>query len=115
MAELALQPAVDAVLRHRWVDSRVHSAHERHNYDSSCAVCRGDVAAILAVAAPVIVAQERERVLAILDNAIANARREADQDDDRISWGGWAALTAARNHLFPDISGLVRGEEASRG
>lgn len=40
--------AVQAVLDHPWADWP-RSAHADHTYDASCAVCRGDVAAILAM------------------------------------------------------------------
>ncbi|MEV7805037.1 hypothetical protein AB0O28_19010 [Microbispora sp. NPDC088329] len=49
-----IELAVRAVLSHPWGSGpwTAHAVHQR--YDSECAVCRGDVAAILAVAAPVI-------------------------------------------------------------
>lgn len=54
----ALQAATRAVLDHQWA-SAAWSAHSAHRYDAECAVCQGDVAAILAVAAPILVGQER--------------------------------------------------------
>lgn len=51
------QAAVDAVLSHRWGASNLPpDAHAKHNYYGGCAVCRGDVPAVLAVAAPHIAA-----------------------------------------------------------
>lgn len=41
--------AVDAVLDHQW-GPLAWSAHRKHNFDSCCAVCSGDVTAVLDVA-----------------------------------------------------------------
>ncbi len=50
-SEAALQAAVRAVLDHPWGDGP-RSAHRDHISDAECAVCRRDVAAVLAVALP---------------------------------------------------------------
>ncbi|WP_326642960.1 hypothetical protein OG884_05990 [Streptosporangium sp. NBC_01755] len=54
-------PDVDALVSHEWT-SHPRSAHRLHIYDSACAICRGDVAAIVAVVAPLIVEQTRREV-----------------------------------------------------
>ncbi|GIH70310.1 hypothetical protein [Sphaerimonospora thailandensis] len=46
-----IETAVRAVLSHPW-GSGPWSAHAEHKYDIECAVCQGDVAAILTVAVP---------------------------------------------------------------
>ena len=52
MPEPTIPPEAEhAVLVHPWGDGP-RSAHIDHKYEASCAVGRGDVAAILAVAAP---------------------------------------------------------------
>lgn len=58
MAEAAVpEAAVQAVLSHRWGAGTLPSdAHAEHNYYGGCAVCRGDVPAVLAIAAPHIAA-----------------------------------------------------------
>ncbi|MGI5161420.1 hypothetical protein [Microbispora sp. CA-102843] len=48
-----IETAVRAVLGHTW-GSGPWTAHSEHRYDAECAVCQGDVAAILALAAPLI-------------------------------------------------------------
>lgn len=48
-----LDRMTSAVLRHEWQPGHNFSpttAHLNHQYDASCAVCRGDVRAILTVA-----------------------------------------------------------------
>lgn len=57
--DATLQVAVDAVLAHEWRPSSPRTAHQDHQYDAECAVCQGDVAAVLAVAAPLIAEQAR--------------------------------------------------------
>lgn len=46
----AIADAVAAVLAHRWRRDDEGYAHREHVYDGSCAVCRGDIADVLAVA-----------------------------------------------------------------
>ena len=67
-----LTAAVEAVLSHQW-GALAWSAHNRHKLDSECAVCREDVPAMLAVAAPVLLA-ERDAELATLRAELEQAR-----------------------------------------
>ena len=56
MAEVppeVVEAATHAVRAHEW-STGPWSAHARHSYDAECAVCQGDVEAILAVAAPIL-------------------------------------------------------------
>lgn len=51
------QAAVDAVLNHSWeAGLKPYDMHSHHDFNGGCAVCRGDVTAVLAVAAPHIAA-----------------------------------------------------------
>ncbi len=52
-----LEEAAKVVLEHQWGHVS-GTTHARHDWDSDCAVCRGDVAAILAVAWPVLVGRD---------------------------------------------------------
>jgi len=50
---MTTDPRVDAVLDHEWPlieQHDRHDAHRNHNYTAWCAVCRGDIPAILKVA-----------------------------------------------------------------
>ena len=70
---------VDALVSHEWT-SHPRSAHREHTYDSGCAICRGDVAAIVAVVAPLIAEQTRREER----DRIAAQVREIAADSD---WG----------------------------
>jgi hypothetical protein len=50
---------VDLVLDHPWSADYPGSEHRAHQYDSGCAVCRGDVAAILALVTEPLLAAGR--------------------------------------------------------
>ncbi|WP_067171153.1 hypothetical protein [Microtetraspora niveoalba] len=67
--------AVRAVLAHPW-GSGPWTAHTEHRYDAECAVCQGDVARVLAIAAPVIA----QRAEAERDEARAVAERDITID-----------------------------------
>lgn len=82
-AAASLDRAVRAVLDHRWGDWP-KAAHAEHIRDSGCAVCQGEVAAVLAVAAPLIAGQERAR---IADQLRANAERFRAIPDEGLSVG----------------------------
>jgi hypothetical protein len=47
LSEEAIQAAVEAVLAKQWRDAPSWAAHARHGFDSGCAVCQGDVPAIV--------------------------------------------------------------------
>jgi hypothetical protein len=53
LPEGAVQAAARALVTHQWAGTP-WSAHEAHQYDSGCAVCQGDVPAIVAAVAPFI-------------------------------------------------------------
>lgn len=57
MSEIPAE-AVQAVLVHPW-GGGPRSAHIDHDYDAECAVCRGDVKAVLTVAAPLLAVPRR--------------------------------------------------------
>lgn len=99
---------VDALVSHAWAP-HPRSAHREHNYDSACAICRGDVAAMLAVVAPVIAErarrEERERLAAAARSCTfcgeIHQRRRVDHVDGTwyMSWShpdGHAYFQASR-------------------
>lgn len=59
----AVQAAAEAVRMHEWVEGSPWSIHAIHNFSGECAVCSGDINAIMAVAleaaSPILAAQER--------------------------------------------------------
>lgn len=88
MAEIpeeAVHAAAQAVLAHPWARHR-RTAHQTHQYDYQCAICKGDVASILAVAAPILAAH--------IANRLAMTPKPAE-----ASWRVWATRIA--RETFP--------------
>ncbi|MGW4422568.1 hypothetical protein [Streptosporangium sp. NPDC004631] len=83
LPDAAVEAAAIAVASHPW-DTTPRSAHQDHVHDAGCAVCQGDVPAIVAVAlkaaAPLIAAQARRDVA---ERAL-NGGLPADMDECRI-------------------------------
>ncbi len=71
----AIDAAVEAVSRHEWNPSAPWSSHAGHNYNASCAVCRGDIPAMIAVAAPVLLGDMR----AAYDLKVQELARETER------------------------------------
>lgn len=75
--DAAAEAAVRAVASHPW-DTTPRSAHQDHVYDAECAVCQGDVPALVAVAvkaaAPLIAAQARREAAEQIAAAITDRR-----------------------------------------
>lgn len=94
--------AVEAVLAHRWgAGTLPPDAHAEHNYYGGCAVCRGDVPAILAIAAPHIAAA---------------ALRQAAEDLPQRRYGAVAAWLRYRaNELVPPAPDTREGILAAAG
>lgn len=75
LPDAAVEAAARAVASHPW-DTTPRSAHQDHAADAGCAVCRGDVPALVAVAlkaAAPLIAEEAGR-------ALAEAREEIEED-----------------------------------
>lgn len=74
-----LTAAVEAVLASQWGEDYLgkHAAHANHSYHASCAVCSGDVAAILTVAAPILTA-EVAGLQRVIDDQEARLLAQAD-------------------------------------
>src|ERR1043166_4986611 len=77
LPEEAVQAAVEALGARPW-NSYPRAAHREHNFDSACAVCRGDVEpiarVILEAAAPILAAQEHAAAVAEIHTIVAEVR-----------------------------------------
>lgn len=110
-----LQAAVEAVERHAWEQFQGQPApwsiHADHNFDSGCKVCQGDLTAILTVAAPDLLAAERERIAKELEKAAAGGLifTGTGHEVELLKAG-----SQARAHAFRDAAAIARGSVAGK-